>query len=350
LGPKDLDDILPRLQVLARSSPTDKFILVRRLRALGEVVAVTGDGTNDAPALKEADVGLSMGICGTQVAKHASDIVILDDNFTSIVQSVKWGRSVFDNIRKFLQFQLTVNVVALLTAFFGAIFRFGTPLTAVQLLWVNLIMDTMAALAFSTEKPTTDLLDRRPYGREGALISKVMWRNIISQSIYQFGMLLVLLFLYDERGNHLLIAGADIGQHYDKHPNIHFTMIFNTFVFAQVFNEFNSRKVNRSYNVYSNLFKNYIFVVIIFITVLVQFLVVQFTGLFTKCEPLNFNQWMLSVTLGFLSLPWATFVRLVVTPCLPLEFWEIPADPDNVFQKKRQRFTVNCHTLGTAKP
>jgi len=135
-----------------------------------------------------------MGLCGTQVAKEASKIVIMDDNFTSIVKSVKWGRSVYDNIRKFLQFQLTVNVVALLVAFWGAVFQFGTPLTAVQLLWVNLIMDTLAALAFSTEKPSDDLLMRRPYGRRGAIISGIMWRNIISQAVYQFSLLMILFY------------------------------------------------------------------------------------------------------------------------------------------------------------
>jgi Ca2+-transporting ATPase len=336
LGPKELDDILPRLQVLARSSPTDKYILVKRLRTNGEVVAVTGDGTNDAPALKEADVGLSMGKCGTEVAKQASDIVILDDNFTSIVQSVKWGRSVFDNIKKFLQFQLTVNIVALLTAFASAVFRFGTPLTAVQLLWVNLIMDTMAALAFSTEKPTDLLLKRRPYGRQGGLLTKIMYRNIIATSIYQFGVLMVLLFLFDSNGNHLLISGADNGQLYDKHPNIHYTVIFNTFVFLQIFNEFNSRKCDRSYNVFDGLFKNYIFCSIIGVTLLVQFLVVQFTGLFTKCAPLNFNQWMLSVTLGFILLPYGALIRAVTTPYIPKETWEIPADPNNIFERTKK--------------
>jgi len=329
LGPKELDDILPRLQVLARSSPTDKYILVKRLRTNGEVVAVTGDGTNDAPALKEADVGLSMGICGTEVAKHASDIVILDDNFTSIVKSVKWGRSVYDNIRKFLQFQLTVNIVALLTAFFGAIFNFGTPLNAVQLLWVNLIMDTLAALAFSTEKPTNALLNRRPHGRDGKLISFVMWRNIISSSFYQFLIQLILLFLYDARGNHLLIPGADNGQNYGGRANIHYTIIFNTFVFMQIFNEFNSRKCDRSNNVFEGLHKNIIFVFIIFGTIGLQIIIVQFTNIFTKCIPLNFNQWMLSVALGFLILPFAAVVRLTVTPCIPKEFWEYPTDAEN---------------------
>jgi Ca2+-transporting ATPase len=137
LTDEEVDDILPRLQVLARSSPQDKFKLVHRLRANGEVVAVTGDGTNDALALKEADIGLAMGIAGTAVAKEASDIIILDDNFVSIVKAVIWGRSVYDNIRKFLQFQLTVNFSALIVVVVSAVTDYGTPLTSIQLLWVS---------------------------------------------------------------------------------------------------------------------------------------------------------------------------------------------------------------------
>jgi len=170
---------------LVRSTPADKFRLVNCLRAAGEVVAVTGDGTNDAPALSAADVGLAMGITGTEVAKQAADIIILDDNFASIVKSVMWGRCVYDNIRKFLQFQLTVNVVALLVAFVGAVTDYGTPLTAIQLLWVNLIMDTMAALALGTEKPSLRLLNRKPYGKSGKLITWIMWRNILGHGLFQ---------------------------------------------------------------------------------------------------------------------------------------------------------------------
>lgn len=169
---------LTTLQVLARSRPQDKLRLVELLTGAGEVVAVTGDGTNDAPALSAASVGLAMGLAGTEVAKNAADIIILDDNFASIVKSVLWGRCIYDNIRKFLQFQLTVNVVALVVAFLGAITKYGTPLTAVQLLWVNLIMDTMAALALGTEKPTPNLLLRKPYGKKGKLITMLMVRNI----------------------------------------------------------------------------------------------------------------------------------------------------------------------------
>ncbi|MEW5301157.1 MAG: hypothetical protein WDW36_004035 [Sanguina aurantia] len=186
--------MLPRLRVLARSSPEDKLMLVKLLKKSGEVVAVTGDGTNDAPALKESDVGLAMGISGTEVAKEAADIVILDDNFSSIVKSVLWGRSVFSNIRKFLQFQLTVNLVALMIAFIGAIVGSSQPLNVLQLLWVNLIMDTMGALALATEYPHPDLLLEKPHGRTENLINKKMWKHIFVQGAYQFFWLCICLY------------------------------------------------------------------------------------------------------------------------------------------------------------
>eukprot|EP01126_Amoeba_proteus_P065231 TRINITY_DN923_c0_g2_i1.p1 TRINITY_DN923_c0_g2~~TRINITY_DN923_c0_g2_i1.p1 ORF type:complete len:968 (+),score=225.49 TRINITY_DN923_c0_g2_i1:94-2997(+) len=241
------------LQVLARAIPNDKLILVKTLKELGEVVAVTGDGTNDGPALKEADVGLAMGICGTEVAREMSDIIILDDNFVSIVTAVKWGRCVYDNIRKFLQFQLTVNVVALVTAFIGAVSAYGTPLTAVQLLWVNMIMDTMAALALGTEKPQDRLLYRKPYGREGKLITAVMWRNIIGQSFFQVLVMMAILYPFDsETNHHVLWNDLESGKDHDG-PSLHYTFLFNTFVFLQIFNEINSRKVNKGRNLHPHI-------------------------------------------------------------------------------------------------
>ncbi len=150
------------MKVLARSSPEDKYLLVTGLIAQGKVVAVTGDGTNDAPALKKADVGFAMGISGTDVAKSACDIVLTDDNFCSVLTAVKYGRNVYDNVRKFLQFQLTVNIVALFIVFAGSVIFADPPLTSVQMLWVNLIMDTFAALALATEPPNDALLDRHP--------------------------------------------------------------------------------------------------------------------------------------------------------------------------------------------
>jgi Ca2+ transporting ATPase len=188
------DKITAELRVLARSSPEDKYLLVTGLKEQQKVVAVTGDGTNDAPALAKADVGFAMGISGTDVAKNACDIVLTDDNFCSVLTAVKYGRNVYDNVRKFLQFQLTVNVVALFIVFAGSVIFADPPLTSVQMLWVNLIMDTFAALALATEPPNNELLNRQPQGKNESIVSRTMWRNIIGQSIYQIAWLMVILF------------------------------------------------------------------------------------------------------------------------------------------------------------
>jgi len=182
-----------KLKVLARSTPEDKYMLVTGLKDLQAVVAVTGDGTNDAPALKKADVGFAMN-SGTNVAKEASDIVLIDDNFASIITAVRWGRNIYTNVRKFLQFQLTVNCVAMFIVFLGGVVVKEPPLTSVQMLWVNLIMDTCGALALATEPPADDILDHPPYKRSERIVTPVMWRNIIGQAVFQITVLCVMLF------------------------------------------------------------------------------------------------------------------------------------------------------------
>lgn len=297
-----LDKIIPKIQVMARSSPEDKYKLVTRLKLHNHVVAVTGDGTNDAPALKAAHVGFSMGIAGTEVAKEASDIILMDDNFSSLVKAVMWGRNVYDSIRKFLQFQLTVNVVAVSLAFIGAITdeHGESPLKPVQLLWVNLIMDTMAALALATEHPSPSLLDRKPYGKNDPLITRGMWKKVIGQAIYQLGINLLVLY---HPG--LLFENIEEGSVY------HITIIFNSFVMCQLFNEINSRKLNNELNVFSGLFNNSIFLGILVFTIVVQWIFVEFGGDFTSTRPLTVEDWMISILLGAGGIPWGVVLSLI---------------------------------------
>ncbi|XP_060807527.1 plasma membrane calcium-transporting ATPase 3 isoform X5 [Amyelois transitella] len=313
-----LDKVWPKLRVLARSSPTDKYTLVKGMiesKAFDtrEVVAVTGDGTNDGPALKKADVGFAMGIAGTDVAKEASDIILTDDNFSSIVKAVMWGRNVYDSIAKFLQFQLTVNVVAVIVAFIGACAIQDSPLKAVQMLWVNLIMDTLASLALATEMPTPDLLQRKPYGRTKALISRTMMKNILGQALYQLFIIFALLFI----GDVLLNIPSGRGQALGAEPSQHFTIIFNTFVMMTLFNEINARKIHGQRNVFQGLFTNPIFYGIWIGTAFSQVIIIQFGGMAFSTAGLSLDQWLWCLFFGAGTLVWGQLVTSVPTRKIP---------------------------------
>ncbi|XP_056293678.1 plasma membrane calcium-transporting ATPase 2 isoform X1 [Pseudoliparis swirei] len=304
-----LDKVWPKLRVLARSSPTDKHTLVKGIidstaTEQRQVVAVTGDGTNDGPALKKADVGFAMGIAGTDVAKEASDIILTDDNFSSIVKAVMWGRNVYDSISKFLQFQLTVNIVAVIVAFTGACITQDSPLKAVQMLWVNLIMDTFASLALATEPPTESLLMRKPYGRNKPLISSTMTKNILGHGIYQLILIFTLLFAGEK------IFDIDSGRNAPLHapPSEHYTIIFNTFVMMQLFNEINARKIHGERNVFDGIFRNPIFCTIVFGTFALQIVIVQLGGKPFSCQPLNLEKWMWCIFFGLGELVWGQVI------------------------------------------
>ncbi|CAA7048833.1 unnamed protein product [Microthlaspi erraticum] len=305
---EERDRISEEISVMGRSSPNDKLLLVQSLKRRGHVVAVTGDGTNDAPALHEADIGLAMGIQGTEVAKEKSDIIILDDNFESVVKVVRWGRSVYANIQKFIQFQLTVNVAALVINVVAAISAGDVPLTAVQLLWVNLIMDTLGALALATEPPTDHLMDRTPVGRREPLITNIMWRNLFIQAMYQVTVLLILNF----RGVSIL--------HLESKPNserVKNTVIFNAFVICQIFNEFNARKPDEI-NIFRGVLRNHLFVGIICITVVLQVVIVEFLGTFASTTKLDWEMWLVSIGIGSISWPLAVIGKFIPVPETPV--------------------------------
>nr|XP_020652642.1 plasma membrane calcium-transporting ATPase 4 isoform X4 [Pogona vitticeps] len=311
---EQLDKIWPKLRVLARSSPTDKHTLVKGIidSTIGEqrqVVAVTGDGTNDGPALKKADVGFAMGIAGTDVAKEASDIILTDDNFTSIVKAVMWGRNVYDSISKFLQFQLTVNVVAVIVAFTGACITQDSPLKAVQMLWVNLIMDTFASLALATEPPSESLLLRKPYGRNKPLISRTMMKNILGHAVYQLTIIFTLLFAGEK------FFDIDSGRNSPLHspPSEHYTIVFNTFVMMQLFNEINARKIHGERNVFEAIFRNPIFCTVVLGTFVSQIIIVQFGGKPFSCSGLTLSQWFWCIFIGVGELLWGQLICTVPT-------------------------------------
>ena len=331
---QDLLDVVPRLQVLARSSPEDKKLLVDTLRDLGEIVGVTGDGTNDGPALKTADVGFSMGIAGTEVAKEASDIILMDDNFASIVKAIMWGRCVNDAVRKFLQFQISTNITAVIITFVSAVAstQEESVLSAVQLLWINIIMDTFAALALATDPASPSLLDRKPDKKTAPLFSVDMYKQILGQSTYQTIITLVLHFL----GAQILgIPHSDDSATQKHNDLIVQTLVFNLFVFAQIFNSINSRRLDNRLNVFEGITRNYYFMAITLIgmysrsvtpfrslmnispEVGIQILIVFVGGAAFQVTPSSGREWGIAIALGVVSLPLGALLRCI--PNAPLE-------------------------------
>ncbi|KAI8566462.1 hypothetical protein RHMOL_Rhmol02G0042800 [Rhododendron molle] len=299
--PEERMEKVNNISVMARASPRDKLLMVQCLKQKGHVVAVIGDGTNDAPALKEADIGLLMGQ-GTKVAKECSDIIILDDSFRSVATVLRWGRCVCTNVQKFIQLQLTLTVTTLAINFVVSVSTGEVPLSAVELVWVNLISNTSGALALATEKPTKELMENPPVGRTKQLITNVMWRNLLSQALYQTSVLLTLQF----KGEAIFKVSA----------NVNDTLILNVLALCQVFNVIFLWKLENK-NVFEGIHKNHLFLVIIGVTIAVQAVVVEFLKKVAGTERLNWWQWGVSVGFASVSWPIGWVVKWIPVPQKP---------------------------------
>jgi Ca2+-transporting ATPase len=299
---------MSQLRVLARARPLDKLRMVRLLQEQGHVVAVTGDGTNDAPALKKADVGLAMGTAGTEVAKEASKIVLLDDSFATIVRAVHWGRSLYENIQRFLQFQLTINVSALAIAFLGPFLGVRPPFTVLQLLWINVIMDTFAAIALCSEPPRTGLMCQRPKRREESIVTPAMRRTIVTTAAF-FVVVMLGLLLGLKAG---WFAGAE-GPSPDFAPLTarQVTIFFTAYVLFQVWNQVNCRSLTPDASRLAGVWRNWAFLAIMALTLAGQVLIVNLGGEVFAVEPLGWTDWLVIVAATASVLIFAELARRV---------------------------------------
>ncbi|KAG5985467.1 hypothetical protein E4U55_000029 [Claviceps digitariae] len=301
LSSEQRDAVIPRLQVLARSSPEDKLLLVTHLRSMNETVAVTGDGTNDALALKAADVGFAMGIQGTEVAKEAASIILLDDNFASIVKALSWGRTINDAVKKFCQFQFTINITAGILTITSELVG-DSIFTVVQLLWINLIMDIFASLGLATDHPSPEFLKRKPEPRNAPIINITMWKMILGQALYQLAVIFVVHY-----------AGWDI---FDPHTETEIeklqTLVFNIYVWMQFFNQHNCRRVDNKLDIwYQGVLRNPWFIGVQILTLVGQFVIIFRGGEAFDTVPLTGAQWGWSLLFGGLTIPLGALIRQI---------------------------------------
>ncbi len=313
LSDEELTKELPRMRILARARPLDKFRLVRLLQELGEVVAVTGDGTNDAPALKKADVGLAMGIAGTEVAKEASKIVLLDDAFSTIVKAVHWGRSLYENIQRFIQFQLTINVSALTITFLGILFfNVKAPFTVLQLLWINVIMDTLASIALCSEPPRPGVMEAPPKRRDENILSPAMIQTLFTTAgffvVVMLGLLLLMKGSPDKPG---FLAGNEPVVVDNNFTILQVSIFFSVYVFFQVWNQINCRSLTPQISGFQRILHNPTFLAIAGTVAIGQIVIVTFGGPIFKVEPLGPLYWLGIIAFTSTVLVFAELARLI---------------------------------------
>jgi calcium-translocating P-type ATPase len=281
---------LKDIRVVARALPSDKSRLVRLAQEMNLVVGMTGDGVNDSPALQKADVGFAMG-GGTEVAKEASDIVIMDDNFSSIDKAILYGRTIFNSIRKFIIFQLTINVSAVLISFLSPLLGMENPLSIIQILWVNLVMDTLAALAFGGEPALRRYMKEKPKKRDESIISRYMWSEILMGSLWAFGLSLIFLLTP-------FAAGWFRSDPADKYL---LTGFFALFIFLAVFNAFNAR--TEKMNLFDNIYQNHGFWQVILLIVVVQVVMTFIGGDILRCYGLIGKEWIFVTLMALTMIP-----------------------------------------------
>ncbi|MDH5474685.1 MAG: calcium-translocating P-type ATPase, PMCA-type [Cyclobacteriaceae bacterium] len=298
---EEIKEILPNITVISRALPTDKSRLVRISKMLGKVVGMTGDGVNDSAALKQADVGVAMG-SGSEVSKEAGDIVILDDNFHSINNAIRYGRTIFKSIRKFIVFQLTVNVAAVTTAFIGPMIGVDFPLTIIQLLWVNIIMDTLAAIAFGGEPALMRYMDEPPVMRDENILTKEMKVSILTSGIFITG--ISFIFLLAEPIQQLFVRDGI------QNMEVHLSAFFNVFIFLIIFNGFNVR--TSKINLFDHFYKNKKFMLVMGFIILLQIAFTYIGGDVLRMVGLTFFEWLVVFGFAIIIVPVGMIVKIVL--------------------------------------
>lgn len=295
MSDEELSELLPKISVIARSAPATKMRVVKLLKSQGNIVAVTGDGVNDAPALKNADVGVAMGISGTEVSKEASDIVLLDDSFATIVKAVEWGRNIYENFKRFISFQLTVNLASVTVVFVSILMGLKAPFTALQLLWINIIMDGPPALTLGLEPNYADLMKQKPTRRDENIITRPMLLRIALTAFYMSA-----VFLAQYTLNFLNVPKAQAS-----------TALFTLFVLFQLFNSFNCRELHRE-SIFTHLLKNKLMLSVVGCTFVLQVLIIQLAGAFFGTVPLPIDLWLKLFAIASSVVALSEVIKLVM--------------------------------------